>query len=155
MKPYYQWTDEEKYQLAEKLKRTLDDELVDDLMKNMYFSIDQLQQIANTHESWEIWRDEMAAARYEDEVKIIPALREQLEKLKDMLIHLDNAFNWCGCEDGYHMEGPYEVECPACLGYRRIMTDSRMVYALAADVHHMLYPEKNEEHEEPPETGGE
>ncbi|MCI0551484.1 MAG: hypothetical protein L0287_11050 [Anaerolineae bacterium] len=93
MKPYYQWTEEEKNQLAEKLKRILDDELVDDLMKNMYLSVDQLQQIANIHESWEIWRDEMAAARYQDEVKIIPALRGQVEKLTDMLVHLNNAFN--------------------------------------------------------------
>lgn len=130
MKPYYQWTEEEKNQLAEKLKRTLDDELVDDLMKNMYLSVDQLQQIANTHESWEIWwerwRDEMAAARYQDEVKIITALRGQVEKLTDMLVHLNNAFNWCV----HHMLYPEK---------------------------NMLYPEKNEEQSEPPasEEGGE
>jgi hypothetical protein len=146
-----QLTDRERadWEREQKLARTLPDEVAKELVE---WNRDELiDQVIAAHESWEKWRDEMGEARYQDEVKIIPALRAQVEKLTDMLKALDESFTSCHCEGGGHEEGPYWVECPACLGYSRHMEDSRKLYALASDVHYMLYPPKDQEQETPPE----
>ena len=143
-KPYYQWTEEEKYVLAEKLKRTLDDELVDELMRDVYLSYDQLQRIADAHENWEIMRDEMAAARYQAEVKIIPALRGQVAKMKELLDHVDECFGWCSDCDGagYFPRGPYQDECQGCLGYSFTVRDMRGLLAAYHDIATFLRPDE-------------
>jgi hypothetical protein len=137
------WTQEEQDQLAEKLKRTLDDKVVDELMDS-YYQFDLLEQIANAHEAWEVWRDEMAAARYQDEVKIIPALREQVEKLTELLKHIDECISYCPhCDgSGYFPRGPYQDECPTCLGYAHTVSNPRGLLAAAVDVFLLLHPDK-------------
>ena len=144
MKPNYAWTAEAKDMLAEKLKRTLDDQLVDELMRDLYISYDQLLLISNTHEEWEKWRDEMAEARYTLSMRIVPALKDQIAKMTELLQHIDECFSYCPhCDgSGWFPRGPYQDECPTCLGRSHAVKDMSGLLAAYIDVFLYLHPDK-------------